>query len=158
MWRIIVFMFPMVPMLALNLFQLWNRPWRTVDCYGRTRLRIVLKYLALSSQLLIAQVERSAPLRLWPVAQGLPDRHGHRRTIDMRSIGPQKLKITYSFAVAIKPRYNFCQRIVQLGKKDVRHADSRVRADRRFRGRYCGLIMHFTAVLSDDLSKNSLGI
>ena len=102
----------MVPMLGLNLFQLWNRPWRTVIAV--TASSHCFEYLVLASQLLIAQAERSAPLRLWPVAQGLPDRHGHRRTIDMRSIGPQKLKITYSFAVAIKPRYNFCQRIVQL--------------------------------------------
>jgi len=45
-----------------------------------------LEYLV-PPQHLIAQAERSAPLRLWPVAQGLPDVHGHRRTIDMRSIG-----------------------------------------------------------------------
>jgi len=107
--------------MGLNLFQLWNRPWRTVIAV--TASSHCFEYLVLASQLLIAQAERSAPLRLWPVAQGLPDRHGHRPTIDMRSIGPQKLKITYSFAVAIKPRYNFCQRIVQLGKKDVKHAE-----------------------------------
>lgn len=142
--------------VGLNLFQLWNRPWRTVIAV--TASSHCFEYLVLASQLLIAQAERSAPLRLWPVAQDLPDQHGHRRTIDMRSIGPQKLKITYSFAVAIKPGQNICQPIVQLGKKDVKHADSRVRADRRFRGKYCGLIMHFTAVLSDDLSKHSLGI